>query len=110
MGATWNVAIHTWSPQNKEQHRTWLYYHHRIEKDTQEYEFHIEFIPDDRVTLDQDHEQRQIQYLDYLKQRDWNMQKPILYYERSYIVAARIEAHETRMVEIKEHMWTSSRR
>ena len=48
-----------------------------IEKDTQEYEVHIEFIPDDKVTLDRDHEQRQIQYLDYLKQRDWFMQQPI---------------------------------
>ena len=73
-----------------------------IEKDTPEYEFHMEFIPDDRVTLDRDHEQRQIRHLDYLKQRDWFMQQPILYYERSYIAAARMEAHENRMVEIKQ--------
>ena len=58
----------------------------------------MEFIPDDKETLDRDLEQRQIQQLNYLKQMDWFVQQPSLYYERRYIVAARMEAHENQMV------------
>ena len=62
----------------------------------------MEFIPDDKETMHGDLEQHQIQHLNYLKQRDWFVQLPSLYYERRYIVAARMEAHENRMVEIKQ--------
>ena len=52
-----------------------------LQKDTPEYEFHMEFYPDYKDTLDRERAFQDSRRHNYLQKRDWFMLQPILSYE-----------------------------